>query len=136
MRNTLLGLFILFICGSCKKTIEKAQENAVLDAVTSGYWTVTKYIKGSSDVTGDFTGYKFQFKKNNTVDALRNQVFEHAGQWQANAADRTINAHFSNAPLPLTYLNGLWTITSSTWTSVDATQTINGENCRLLLNKE
>jgi len=136
VRSTLFGLLALFGLGSCKKAIENAQEKAVLDAITSGYWTVAKYTKGTTDVTSHFNLYKFQFKKNNTVDALKNQTLEQTGHWEADAANRSINAHFANAITPLNLLNGTWTITKSTWTSVEATQTIDGENCRLHLNKE
>lgn len=97
---------------------------------------MTKYTKGATDATSLFNTYKFQFKKNNTVDALKNQTFERTGQWEANAAQKTINANFANVSTPLSLLNGTWTITNSTWTSVDASQTIDGEKCRLLLNKE
>jgi hypothetical protein len=122
--------------GSCKKVIEKAQENAVIDAITAGHWTVSKYVKGATELTSEFDTYKFQFKKNNTVDAVKNNTVEFSGSWQADAASRTIEAKFLNAGSPLTLLNSTWTITNSTWTSVDATATINGENCRLVLNKE
>lgn len=136
MKSALYGLLLLICLGGCEKAIENAQEEAALDVITSGYWKVTKYTKGTTDVTSNFSLYKFQFKKNNTVDALKNNALEHSGDWQANATSRTINAHFANATEPLTLLNGTWNITNSTWTSVDATLTINGENRRLHLNKE
>src|SRR5688572_25936205 len=136
MKSTLCGLLLLVSLGSCKKTIERAKEDAVIEAITSGYWKVTKYTKGTTDVSSNFSSYKFQFKKNNTVDALKNDAFEMTGQWQANAENRTINASFVNANEPLTLLNGTWTITNSTWTSVDANQTVDGENRRLHLDKE
>lgn len=136
MKSTLYGLLLLVSLGSCEKAIERAQEDAVIDAITSGYWKATKYTKGTTDVSSNFSSYKFQFKKNNTVDALKNNAFEMTGQWQADAANRTINASFVNANEPLTLLNGTWTITNSTWTSVDATQTVDGENRRLHLDKE
>ena len=136
MRSTLFALLILFSLGSCKKAIENAQEEAVLDAITSGYWTVTSYTKGTTDETSHFTSYKFQFKKNNTVDALKNLAVDGTGHWEANAVSKTIKARFESTSKPLILLNGTWTITKSTWTSVDVTQTIDGENCRLLLNNE
>ncbi|HYH15601.1 MAG TPA: hypothetical protein VD794_10285 [Flavisolibacter sp.] len=136
MKNTLCGLLLLVSLGSCEKAIERAKEDALIDAITTGYWKVTKYTKGTTDLTGSFNSYKFQFKKTNSVDALKNNTFEMTGLWQGDAANRTITASFVNATEPLTLLNGTWTITNSTWTSVDATQAVDGVNCRLHLDKE
>ena len=136
MRNVIIALIILLSFNSCQKAIEKVQEEAVIEAITTGYWTVTKFTKGATDVTTDFNSYLFQFNENNTVDALKNNVFERSGSWQANASTRTINAQFSNSGAPLALLNGTWSITNSTMTSVNATQTINTEVYQLQLNKQ
>jgi hypothetical protein len=136
MKVALYGLLIVFCIAGCKKTIEKAQEAAAIDAITSGYWIVTKYQKGSTDISNSFSSYKFQFKENYTVDAIRNNVFEISGHWEADANSRTIDANFPNVSTPLSLLNGRWTITNSTWTSVDATITVDGEKRELHLSKE
>jgi hypothetical protein len=136
MKNVFIGFILLLSLGSCKKAIENAQREAVIDSITSGYWLVTKYIKGGTDLSGNFSTYKFQFKENNTVDAFKNNTLEKSGSWQTDVGSRTINANFVNATTPLTLLNGTWTITNSTWTSADATQTINGEVHQLRLDKQ
>lgn len=136
MKYALYGLLLAICIVGCKKTIEKAQEDAVVDAITSGYWLITKYQKGSADMTNSFDGYKFQFKENNSVDAFKNNVFEISGHWEADVTSRTINASFINANNPLPLLNGKWVITNSTWTSVDASLTVDGEKRLLHLNKE
>lgn len=136
MKLALYGLLIVTFIAGCKKTIEKAKEAAAIDAITSGYWLIKKYQKGSTDITTSFSGYKFQFKENHTVDALKNNVFEISGHWEADVNNRTIDASFTNAGTPLTLLNGTWIITNSTWTSVDATLTVDGEKRELHLTKE
>lgn len=136
MKRALYGLLMVSCIAGCKKSIEKAQESAAIDAITSGYWIVTKYQKGSTEITNSFSEYKFQFKENHTVDALKNSVFEKSGHWEADVNSRTIDASFTNANLPLTLLNGTWTITNSTWTSVDATLIIDSEKRELQLKKE
>src|SRR6478735_8391158 len=136
MKLALYVLLIVSCIASCKKTIEKAQEAAAIDAITSGYWIVTKFQKGANEITDSFNGYKFQFKENHTVDALKSNVIEISGHWEADVNSRTIDASFTNASSPLTFLNGRWLITNSTWTSVDATLTIDGEKRELHLKKE
>lgn len=128
--GVLAGLF------GCEKAEEKIQQNIILEAMTSGYWKVSSYKMGSMDHTTDFTSYKFQFKTNYTVDALRNASVEKTGSWEADPAARTITSTFTNASDPLPLLNGTWTITKNSWTYVEAKQTISGTEHSLRLDKE
>lgn len=121
---------------SCKEAIENAKEDAVIKAMTEGQWKVTNYQKGNTDATSSFSGYSFQFYKNQTVDALKNSTFEKKGTWAGDGTNFTIQAAFSNVAEPLILLNGTWQITSTTWTSVNAVQTINGEQRVLRLDKQ
>ena len=121
---------------SCKDAIEDAKEDAVIKAMTEGQWKVSNYQKGNTDATSSFTGYSFQFYKNQTVDALRNSAVEKKGTWLGDGTNFTIQASFSNVTEPLILLNGTWQITNTTWTSVNAVQTINGEPCVLRLDKQ
>ena len=104
--------------------------------MVNGQWVVTNFTKGSNDVTADFSPYKFQFQSNRTVDAIKNMLIEKSGTWDANADKRTITSNFTNANQTLSLLNGTWTITNTTLTSVDANQTVNGEVWILKLNKQ
>ncbi|GAC1418001.1 MAG: hypothetical protein NVS1B13_15580 [Flavisolibacter sp.] len=128
---------ILILCclGACKKTVQRVQENYIVSAMTSGQWKVSSYLKGSIDTTSAFTNYQFQFKANNTVDAVNNSVLINTGTWSGNMTDGTISANFVNAPSPLPLLNGQWKITNSTQVSVEAYQIVNGELRKLKLNK-
>lgn len=127
----LAGLF------SCDKDniVEQRQENLVIQAMTNGQWKVSSFIKGGSDVTADFSNYKFQFKNNFTVDAINNGSIEKTGTWAADANAQTITSGFTNAGHPVILLNGTFNIESTTWTSVNANQTINGELRTLRLDK-
>jgi len=104
--------------------------------MTNGQWTVTSYIKGGTDVTTDFAPYKFQFKTNFTVDAINSGTLEKTGTWNADANAQTITSAFANATNPLTLLNGTWNITNTTWTSVQANQTVGAELRTLRLDKQ
>lgn len=135
MKNILAFILLVFAFTGCKKTIENAQEDALIQIMTNGQWSVTSYQKGSTDVTADFSGYKFQFKSNRTVDAIKNNAVEKTGTWEGNAYARSIFSNFSNAVNPLLLLNGTFIITDSGLTYVEANQTINGEVRTLRLDK-
>lgn len=128
---TLMGLLV-----SCTpERIEEKQENLIIQAMVNGQWKVTGFNKGGTDITNDFAAYKFQFKENLTVDAINNGSVEKTGSWNADPNSQTIIANFNNAANPLILLNGTWTITSTTWTSVNANQTVTGELRTLRLDK-
>ena len=114
---------------------EEQQQNLVIQAMTSGQWKVTSFVKGSTDVTADFTNYKFQFKTNLTVDAINGGTVEKTGSWNADSDAQTITSNFTNASTPVVLLNGTWNITNTTWTSVNATQTVGSEVRTLRLDK-
>ena len=135
--NKLYSIYILFtIMTGCIKSAEiKIQTDLVTQAITTGQWKVTNFSDGSTDKTTSFSAYQFQFKTNSTVDAINNGTVENTGSWNANATARTITSNFTNSSTTLQLLNGTWLITSSTWTSVEATLTINGTTRKLRLDK-
>jgi len=136
MKNILLFGFFIFTLSGCKKLIESVQENAVVKAMTDGQWKVTRFKRDSTDVTASFSPYLFQFKADNTVEAINNSAVESKGNWTADAAARTIASSFNgNAAATLQLLNGTWTITNNSWTFVEATQTVTGEVRTLRLDK-
>jgi hypothetical protein len=133
----LYSLILLFaVFGCSKEQRQQQQENLIVQAMVNGQWKVTNFIKGGTDVTSSFAVYKFQFKSNLTVDAINNGTVEKSGTWNADANAQTITSEFSNAVDPLVLLNGTWTITSTTWTSVQANQTVSGELRTLRLDKQ
>jgi hypothetical protein len=123
------------VIAGCAKTIESVQEDLVIKAMTDGQWRVTKFTTGTSDLTADFSPYKFQFIKDNTVQAINNSNIENTGSWAADAVARTISSSFSGATPTVTLLNGTWKITNNSWTFVEATQTVNNEVRTLRLDK-
>ena len=128
-------LCLLFLVIGCNKQVEKIQRNAVIDAMTSGQWKVSSYKNGSTDETASFSPYQFQFKDDFSVDAINSGNVEKTGSWTADAAAKTITSSFSNAANPLLLLNGTWKVTNNSWTFVEASQTINGNSCKLRLDK-
>ncbi len=135
MKNYLLPIVLLFLFSGCKKVIENIQEDLVIKAMTDGQWVITRFTQDGSDITTNFTGYKFQYYENKTVDAIKNNVFEKKGNWDGNASNMTTYANFANAVSPLDLINGTWHIDRNGWTYVEATQTINGTTKTMRLDK-
>lgn len=135
MKKILPIFFLLFTMAACKKAIEKYKENAVITAMTNGQWQITKFERNGSDVTNDFNGYKFQYYKNYTVDAIKNGAVEKTGTWDGDPGNMSIMANFPGAAHPLTLINGNWHIDNNSWTYVVASQTLVGETKKLRLEK-
>jgi hypothetical protein len=135
MKKLLLATIFISLLSGCKKTVENKQEQMVLNAMTTGSWKVTNYTKGSVSYTAGFDNYSFKFQPNHTVDALRNSIIEATGYWEENRDAATITAGFNNSGEPVSLLNGIWQITRTTWTSVEANQLVNGETRLLKLEK-
>jgi hypothetical protein len=129
------GLLVLLF--SCKKYIQKQEQNALEAEVTNGYWYVTGYEQNGSDITSSFSGYLFKFATNNTVTGTDGNVSA-TGQWTDNIGARTITANFPGATAPLVYLNEIWTITDSYTDSVSArsVDTVNHTTNILQLKKQ
>jgi len=120
------GMALLF---SCKKAVQKQEENIIVDAVTAGHWYVELYTQNTTDITSDFSVYEFQFYKNGNVDAITTTVTR-TGTWSTDISNYTITAKFpANSGDTLKLLNYTWKITDSYLNYVEAkTTTSNGDN--------
>jgi len=126
--------FILFL-SACKKTVEKIQENAIISAMTDGQWRITSFVQNGADITTDFTGYKFQYYSNRTVDAIKNGAVEKTGTWDGDPSTMMTWANFTGATAPLNLINGSWHIDNNSWTFVIATQTTGSTTKTMRLDK-
>jgi competence protein ComGC len=58
-------LVLLVIPFSCKKFIQKQEQNALIQLVTNGTWRITGYMDHQViNLTDSFAGYSFQFNQN------------------------------------------------------------------------
>lgn len=128
---------LLFFLFSCKKFIQKQEQNALEALVTNGLWYVTGYEQNNSNITSSFSGYLFKFDANNTVTATLGNT-PTSGVWSDNINARTVTANFPGAAAPLVYLNETWTITDSYSDSVAAkcVDTVNHTTNILQLKKQ
>lgn len=130
-----LFLVVISLC-SCEKAVEKIGEDLVIKAMTDGQWKITKFTQNGTDITSSFSGYKFQYYSNKTVDAILNGVTERSGTWDGNASAMTTYANFPGATNPILMINGTWNITNNGWTYVEAKQTNGTEVKTLRLDKQ
>ena len=135
MKRLILACSLLLMLAGCKKAIQKAQEDLVVQAMTDGQWVITSFTLNGTTITSDFSPYKFKYYSNKTVDAINNGSVEKTGTWDGNTTTMIISANFSSAIYPLTKINGNWLITRNSWTYVEATQTAGSEVKTLRLDK-
>ena len=127
------GMVIFF---SCKKAIQQQEQNIIVNAITTGHWYVELYKQDSTDVTGNFLGYDFQFYTNGNVDGILNTVTKATGTWGSDAVNYTITAAFPVAAGDtLKRLNYTWKITDSYLDYVEAKNSTGSSNNILHLRK-
>jgi len=130
-----LFLLLLFIPFSCKKYIQQQEQNALVDLVTKGTWRVTGYLDHQTiNLTDSFTDYSFQFISDGTVYGIKSGV-QTKGTWTADMNSKSITSNFPSAPLPLSLLNHVWTITDSYTDSVAAESAMDASYNILNLHK-
>ncbi|HZE82996.1 MAG TPA: hypothetical protein VE035_01755 [Puia sp.] len=130
-------LFLIVTQPGCKKFIQQQEENAIVAAVTSGYWYVSEYLKNDSDITASFSGYLFKFDKNGTVVGTKDGA-SIQGVWTANIGAKQISSSFPSAGAPLKYLNETWNITDSytNFVTAKSTDTTDSSSNILQLKKQ
>ena len=135
MKRLFPVLCLVFLFSGCKKSIENAKQDLVIKAMTDGQWSVTSFTQNGTDITANFTGYKFQYYGNKTVDAIKNGTVEKTGTWDGQATTMTTWANFPNAVAPLDLINGSWHIDNNSWTFVVASQTTGSITKTMRLDK-
>jgi hypothetical protein len=136
MKKILTAILLLTAISGCKKTVENAVQDAIIQAMTNGQWVITSFTQNGNDITSSFSGYKFQYYSNKTVDAIKNGTVEKTGSWDGNTIAMTTSAEFPNASLPLSLINGTWHINNNSWTFVVASQNNGSEFKTMRLDKQ
>ncbi len=136
MKKIAVLIIVIAFLNGCKKSIENYQEDLVIKAMTDGQWSITKFTVNGTNISADFTSYKFKYYSNRTVDAIKNGTVEKTGNWNGYATTMTISAGFSNATYPLTLINGNWHIDNNSWTYVIASQVNGSEAKTMRLDKQ
>ena len=129
--------FILLCClsFSCKKAIERKQEQIVMDAITSGFWRVELYSEDGAVMTSDYSEYEFKFNDDETLNALKTGS-SFPGTWKSDISQYTITTNFPGAIDPLKKLSSIWKLTDSDWDYVRAESSVTGIRKVLYLRKK
>ncbi len=125
------SLMLLWAMSGCKKAVDNAQENALYDIITNNTWVVTKLEIGGLEYKSEFTPYQFQFSRNGTVAAKQTGFPDINGLWNLNLTNLSILVDYNIAGLPLSRSSGLWFISGTTFTTVDATRQDGGVTYKL-----
>lgn len=125
----------LFALPACKKFIDQQKENYLLKLMTDGRWYLQTYSENGVDNTVLFSGYEFQFYKNQTVDAIKSTSVT-GGTWKADLSTLTFTANFANTADPLQRLNQVWKVTDSYTDAVFAEVTTPAGPVSILLRKK
>lgn len=140
MRSIICLLVVVLLATACKKQVEAKKEDLLLNLITDGRWDVTKFLRSTgrdtTDETGNFSPYSFQFKKDFTVDALNNGRVEATGTWQGSMETYTVTSSFPTYNPILLLLNGTWQLTDADVNFVEAHRTDGIEYRFLRLVKE
>lgn len=129
--GSLLAVVALLMLGGCKKAVDNAQTNALLDLITTGQWVVTRFEVGAEDKLSEYTPYTFQFFRNGQVAARQSGQPDVVGTWNPIVENLSIQSAFNGAGLPLTRFNGTWSINRTTMTTVEASREEGGVLYRL-----
>ena len=135
MKKLLVFIGMIVLMSGCKKSIEKIAEDLVIKAMTDGQWKVTNFVNNGTNITADFTNYKFQYYENRTVDAINNGTVEKTGTWNGDATAMTTSANFISAAYPLNLINGVWHIVRNSWTYIEVTQTVGPDTKIMRIDK-
>jgi len=103
----------------CKKAIEAAKEQAVIDAITDGTWYISKFTEGGTDITSTFAGWEFTFYSNNTSVGKKTGNPDVTGTWMGDANTFSFTTTFTSFPVPdpLPKAAGTWVVTRAVSTN-------------------
>lgn len=97
---------------NCKKAVQQAQEQVVVNAITDGVWTITNFTEAGTDITASFAGWEFIFYANGTSLGTKTGQSNVTGLWSGNSSNFTFTTSFTSAaPAPLPKAAGTWTVT-------------------------
>ena len=136
MKNLLIVFATVLSLQGCKKIIDQQKENFVLSVMTEGQWVVTTFVNAGDTLTTEFNSYTFQFNRDYTVDAIRENVVADKGVWSGDPDAMNITASFPGADAPLSMINGVWHIDKNSLSYVIASQLNGGEEKVLRLDKK
>ena len=118
---------ILLITGcDCNKPPLPVVEDALVQIMTDGEWSITNFSEGTSSYTQEYAGWRFKFYSTptKTVDAKLNGSLVYTGTWDGSVNTMTFTANFPAATTPVNRIIGTWNVSATGSRVVDATMTV------------
>lgn len=106
MKKVISILLLLFVL-SCKKD----NYIQISDTLTSGTWTISKYIDNGDNETSDFTGYTFNFNIDGSIVAVKDGTGV-VGNWSELNDDDNLKLNILFSQTTLSELNDDWDLKS------------------------
>jgi hypothetical protein len=108
MKYTLFSIaFLLFgvilISGCSKDEADKTFTNHLTDNT----WTITYYADGGKDETSNFSGYVFEFRSGNILNAAKGGT-SNAGTWIVDESSNKLTIDIPDVTNYLDHLNHKW----------------------------
>jgi hypothetical protein len=112
MFTILLAALAITGFANCKKAVQQAQEQVVVNAITDGVWIITNFTEAGTDITASFAGWEFIFYANGTSLGTKTGAANVTGTWTGDSGTFSFTTKFTSAaPEPLPKAEGTWTVT-------------------------
>lgn len=105
--KTIISILLLLVTLSCKKD----NYVQISDTLTSGTWTISKYIDNGDNETSDFTGYTFNFNIDGSIVAVKDGTGV-VGNWSELNDDDNLKLNILFTQTTLSELNDDWNLKS------------------------
>lgn len=105
--KTIISILLLLVILSCKKD----NYVQISDTLTSGTWTISKYIDNGDNETSDFTGYTFNFNIDGSIVAVKDGTGV-VGNWSELNDDDNLKLNILFTQTTLSELNDDWDLKS------------------------
>ena len=136
-------LFIGCIClvtinsfWACKPVLTEYIDDAALDIMTSGYWVVSSFSEGGTDITADFAGWEVRFNRDRTMQLSKAGSTSVAGTWSSNNLRVDFSASIpAAATSPLPKLGGSWLVINNSSAGTSFSKTVAGTSSILVLKQ-
>lgn len=104
MKKLVFFLFLVTAVFSCRKPQDTPPLQNIL---TQGTWRISLLKNNGSNITYLYTGWKFTFKADKTMQ-VTDGTNTYDGTWNENAAGDTFELDITSPELELEYISKLW----------------------------
>ncbi len=139
MKKIAFAVSVCFLMSASCKPGDKPviPEDLMVQILTEGEWTVTDYKLNGVDHTTEFSGWRFKYYSNKTMEAKFNGSVVTTGTWDGSQSTMTFTNMFAStttAPLPLA--SGTWHVDTPGTRTVISSQNNGSETRNMKIYRE